>query len=1644
MRKLYTTLAMTCLSLGWMFNLQAQSLEFQLDGQLGCQTKTYCVTLQVRVDTGANNVKIGTSSIWLDYNAEALAFQGYAPTQFFDGVVCNANLTNWAPQQYDAVSMPGAFHLSMHQLSASRSCPKITKNAWQDIGVICFDIVKQGANPDISVDLAQTFFNRSRPNDGSNPVAVSLSDSICQAGVLACDCPGPSLPCNDYNVYTVNDRFDEYCDCNGELLDSDQDGIYDGVDPCLDLVYEAEDATFTGGPVVQSSYPQFSGLGYVDFIYSSTQDIQFEVTAQQPGSFQFAVGYALDGTTPRPLEVWIDSVVVISSLDFPPTGGWNVWDTVSFSHNLTAGVHHILFKTLTNPGAGNLDYLLLSSCTSCTQSGQSCDDLDPCTTGDVYDAHCNCAGVQQDSDQDGVCDVNDICPNGNDLADADNDQIPDACDSCDDQLLGMACDDGQPCTINDVYDASCNCAGTFTGMDTDNDGICDAYDICVGGDDLADADGDGIPTFCDTCDNRTIGKPCDDGNPCTILDRVQAGCECVGILMDDDVDGSCNWDDQCPNFDNTLIGTSCDDGDPQTINDVYTSYCTCAGEAPTPCIATGELRYEIWKNITGTRINDLTSAAAYPSNPDSIVVLDEYVEGLTNYGDYYGSRISGLLCPPLTGYYTFMIASDDRSQLWLSTDENRENMLPIAYHNGYTNPYQWDKYVTQNSDSIAGQLYLIKGKSYFFQALQKENTVGDHLAIRWIRPDGMDEAPMPASYFSLPPTQVAITHTDISCFGLTDGDMKAIPSHGTPPYSFSWSEGSTTQTLTGLQAGTYTVMITDASGNTASQMATIDEPTALTVSTTQTNISCHSGSDGSIELTAIGGTLPHRVRWNRGQGNAFSIDSLTAGNYYATVTDANGCVTTKSTSLNQPSAISLEADIYPSTHLDGQVYLSAQGGTSPYAYAWSDGSTHARKFGMATGIYPVTITDANGCIYTESIELGSPPKMENEIIRNLSDSWQTISLSQAYSSPVIVATVRMDSANMPPAITRIRNAGSNSFEIRIQGPNGHTYHAYDVDYWVVEEGVYTAANGMVMEAVKAQSIQTAHKVNWGMESRTLQNVYAQLAVVGQVMTENDTSWSVFWASKYSNRSQAPTGTNFAAGKHVGEDTDTTRLAETIGYIAIEAGSYRIGGKMLEAGVGADMILGVRSEPSGVSYPIGLSKAESAVISSAALDNTDGGWPVLMGENPVTGNSLQLAIDEALLTDRYHGTEQVAYVAFASDCPVAVGAFPPMEQGDISQVTETWQTISLCHSYTSPIIVATPILLDNTVNAVVTRIRNAGGNSFELKVQHPGGATNLNYTVQYWVVEEGTYTEAENGITMEAQQVNSSLVADKYNWVMEPQIYQNVYQQPVVMGQVMSENDSRWSVFWASSHTGRTTPPQASGFAAGLHVGEDLTTTRSSEVIGIIVVEAGTYANNSNTFEAGLGADIVQGLQNSATGYPYPLGITGAYRATVSAAAIDGADGGFPALFGPTPIDGSQLTLTFQEDRLKDSERSHTTEQLAYVAFGTGLASGNRQPQYAVESDDVDEEHMLQTRFTLFPNPTYGNLQLEWWHIGNDQAQLMVYDMMGKVVQQMELQDLQVGNQRQQLNLQSLSDGTYLVELKGEAYLLSKKVVLVKQ
>jgi glucose/arabinose dehydrogenase len=186
---------------------------------------------------------------------------------------------------------------------------------------------------------------------------------------------------------------------------------------------------------------------------------------------------------------------------------------------------------------------------------------------------------------------------------------------------------------------------------------------------------------------------------------------------------------------------------------------------PQECTASGKILREYWANIPGTSI------ASIPVNipPTSTSQLTLF-EAPINIGDNYGTRIRGYICPPSSGEYTFWITGDENSELWLSTDDNVSNKRRLVF-SARTNPREWVRYPHQQSEGI----YLQAKQRYYIEALQKEGTGGDNLAVGWQLPSGTLERPIPGSRL-YPYIVPAITTADSkSTFVSHTFDITAYP-----------------------------------------------------------------------------------------------------------------------------------------------------------------------------------------------------------------------------------------------------------------------------------------------------------------------------------------------------------------------------------------------------------------------------------------------------------------------------------------------------------------------------------------------------------------------------------------------------------------------------------------------------------------------------------------------------------------------------------------------------------------------------------------------------------------------------------------------------------------------------------------------------
>ncbi|MFM1874330.1 MAG: hypothetical protein RL266_67 [Bacteroidota bacterium] len=250
------------------------------------------------------------------------------------------------------------------------------------------------------------------------------------------------------------------------------------------------------------------------------------------------------------------------------------------------------------------------------------------------------------------------------------------------------------------------------------------------------------------------------------------------------------------------------------------------------------------------------------------------------------------------------------------------------------------------------------------------------------------------------PTPLVVTITspvgvcgyNITCNGAGDGVATVNVSGGCAPYSFSWSNGQSTQTAIGLDAVEHVVVVVDANGSLVSDTIVLTEPDPLVTDSLTSptylggfNVSCADQTDGVINLNVSGGSDCDNYSYSWVGPDGFTSSSkdlsgLEAGTYSVTVTDVNGCTLVNSIDLTEPAAIDLQA--FPNTYNgfnvtcfgdgDGAINLEVTGGTAGYVYDWSNGESTQDIDSLFVGTYIVLVTDTNGCQASLSVDLTEP------------------------------------------------------------------------------------------------------------------------------------------------------------------------------------------------------------------------------------------------------------------------------------------------------------------------------------------------------------------------------------------------------------------------------------------------------------------------------------------------------------------------------------------------------------------------------------------------------------------------------------------------------------------------------------------------
>jgi gliding motility-associated-like protein len=233
-------------------------------------------------------------------------------------------------------------------------------------------------------------------------------------------------------------------------------------------------------------------------------------------------------------------------------------------------------------------------------------------------------------------------------------------------------------------------------------------------------------------------------------------------------------------------------------------------------------------------------------------------------------------------------------------------------------------------------------------------------------------------YFIIGSTEITVYADKYEplCFNDTNGSIDVTPIGGSGSYTYQWSTTATTQNISGIGIGTYSISVTDANGCSATTDIIIVQPDTLIASIEVAQfiggngVSCNGASDGSLDLTVQGGTLPYTYDWSTGDSTQ-DISGLIAGTYSVTVADSNGCIAIATAVIIAPDSV--QNNLTAATYDGGyNVSCNVNGGTLPYTYIWSTGATTNSIDSLDNGNYILTVTDANGCSVVSNYTIAGP------------------------------------------------------------------------------------------------------------------------------------------------------------------------------------------------------------------------------------------------------------------------------------------------------------------------------------------------------------------------------------------------------------------------------------------------------------------------------------------------------------------------------------------------------------------------------------------------------------------------------------------------------------------------------------------------
>jgi gliding motility-associated-like protein len=347
--------------------------------------------------------------------------------------------------------------------------------------------------------------------------------------------------------------------------------------------------------------------------------------------------------------------------------------------------------------------------------------------------------------------------------------------------------------------------------------------------------------------------------------------------------------------------------------------------------------------------------------------------------------------------------------------------------------YAWDN--GQNSQSA-----INLGAGTYVVQITDSNGCIDTASVILTEPDSMSNTITSTTNFN---------GFDISCYGATDGSIDLTPSGGTTPYTYTWSNSAISEDVSSVPAGNYWVEIVDINGCTDSAMITLSQPDSIDISAIIDHVKCNAYTDGSIDITVIGGVIPYTYLWST-TDTSQDVSSLGAGTYNVVVTDLNNCTATDTLTVQEESPLVLtttQNNVSCNGLSDGIIDLTVAGGVLPYNYSWNTGDTIQDIDSLVAGIYYVLVTDSNNCFKNDTIQITEPDSLLATINSALYPNGHNISLWQYTDGSI---DLEVFGGTMPymynwsnGATTQdLNGVGAGFYEVVIVDSNGCSYKTY--------------------------------------------------------------------------------------------------------------------------------------------------------------------------------------------------------------------------------------------------------------------------------------------------------------------------------------------------------------------------------------------------------------------------------------------------------------------------------------------------------------------------------------------------------------------------------------------------------------------------